>query len=144
MIDGQKLDTGKTRMELLPGDALFAIAQVLTFGAKKYSARNWEQGIAWGRVFGALMRHMWSWWQGKGPTNKSFLFGSLDDETKLSHLWHAGCCIMFLISYEMRSMQAFDDRPYQPLMTAEAITPTREQMDPVDYSYGTNGEVRNV
>lgn len=71
--------------------------------------RNWELGMKWGRVFGALMRHMWCWWGGKSPTSKSFLFGELDDETKFSHLWHAGCCIAFLITYEER-MVGEDDR----------------------------------
>lgn len=108
---GTKNDAGKTRLELFPGDALFAISQVLTFGAQKYADRNWEKGISWGRVYGALMRHMWSWWQGRGPTNKSFLFGDLDEESSLSHLWHAGCCLVFLISYEMRGQTSFDDRP---------------------------------
>ncbi len=108
--EGRKDDTGKTRIELFPGDALYAISQVLTFGAKKYADRNWEKGMGWGRCFGALQRHLWAWWQGKGPTNESFLFGVLDPETKMSHLWHAGCCIVFLISYEMRKAGT-DDRP---------------------------------
>lgn len=108
---GAKLDTGKVRIELFPAEALLGPSRVLTFGASKYSDRNWELGIAWGRVFGALMRHMWAWWQGKGPTSKSFLFGELDGETNFSHLWHAGCCIAFLIAYEERNMYQFDDRP---------------------------------
>lgn len=111
MVDGQKFDTGKTRVELFPGDALLAISQVLTFGAKKYSARNWEQGIAWGRVFGALMRHLWAWWQGE----------SKDPETGLSHLWHAGCCIVFLIAYEERGMTAFDDRPQGRILVPDHV-----------------------
>jgi len=108
--EGVKFDVEKTRMDLLPGDALFAIADILTSGAVKYEERNWEKGMKWGRPFGALMRHMWAWWQGQGPTNHSFLFGDLDDETGRSHLWHAGCCIMFLIAFEMRGIGT-DDRP---------------------------------
>lgn len=76
-------------------------------------ARNWEKGMSWGRVFGALMRHLWCWWGGKGPTTKSFLFGDLDDETGYSHLWHAGCCIAFLIAYEERGVGE-DDRLKAP------------------------------
>ncbi|HET9285762.1 MAG TPA: dATP/dGTP diphosphohydrolase domain-containing protein [Candidatus Angelobacter sp.] len=110
-LEGAKWDSDKVRIELFPGDALFAISQVLTFGAKKYASRNWEKGISWGRVFGATMRHAWAWWQGKLPTHKSFLFGDLDEETKMSHLWHLGCCVVFLIAYEMRGMTQFDDRP---------------------------------
>ena len=109
MKEAKKFDAGKVRMELIPPELLYAVGTVLTFGAEKYAARNWEQGMSWGRIFGACMRHMWSWWGGKGPTSKSFLFGSLDEETKYSHLWHAGCCITFLIAYEEREIGE-DDR----------------------------------
>jgi hypothetical protein len=71
--------------------------------------RNWELGMSWGRVFGALMRHLWAWWGGRGPTTKSFLFGDLDSETGMSHLWHAACCIAFLVAYEERGAGT-DDR----------------------------------
>jgi hypothetical protein len=110
MTEGIKHDQGKTRIELFPGDVLFAISDILTFGAQKYADRNWEKGMSWGRVFGACMRHMWAWWQGKSPTNENFVFGSFDAETERSHLWHAGCCITFLIAYEMRNVGQ-DDRP---------------------------------
>lgn len=109
VVEGRKDDIDKARMDLLPPEALFAVAQVLSFGGRKYGERNWEQGMSWGRVFGALMRHMWAWWAGKAPTSKSFLFGDLDEETKFSHLWHAGACIMFLIAYEERG-SGTDDR----------------------------------
>jgi hypothetical protein len=107
--EGAKYDAGKARIELMPPEAIFAISTILTFGAQKYEDRNWEIGMAWSRVFGALMRHMWAWWGGKGPTNENFLFGSVDEETGYSHLWHAGCCIVFLIAYECRK-SGRDDR----------------------------------
>ncbi len=97
--EGRKDDTGKVRFDLLPPELLFAVANILTFGAKKYSDRNWEKGMSWGRVFGACMRHMWAWWRGD----------KADDETGYSHLWHAGCCIAFLIAYEERGIGE-DDR----------------------------------
>lgn len=109
MKEGLKFDEHKVRLELIPPELVFSVAKVLTFGANKYADRNWELGMKWSRVFGALMRHLWSWWAGKGPTNKSFLFGTLDDETGYSHLWHAGCCIAFLITYEEREVGE-DDR----------------------------------
>lgn len=95
-----KFDQDKVRIELFPGDVLHAISDILTFGAKKYADRNWELGMNWSRPFGALMRHMWKWFQGE----------NLDAETGKSHLWHAGCCIVFLIAYEMRGIGT-DDRP---------------------------------
>jgi hypothetical protein len=69
--------------------------------------------MSWGRVFGALMRHLWAWWGGKGPTTKSFLLGELDEETGHSHLWHAACCLAFLMAYEERSVGT-DDRAGRP------------------------------
>lgn len=106
---GIKFDEGKARIELIAPEFLFATAQVLTFGAQKYADRNWEKGMKWSRCFGAMMRHMWTWWGGKGPTTKSFLFGEMDSETGFSHLWHAACCLMFLIAYEQRG-SGEDDR----------------------------------
>lgn len=110
MKEGLKFDTDKVRFELLPPELLYATATILTFGAKKYADRNWELGMNWSRVFGALMRHMWCWFGGKGPTSKNFVFGSTDDETGHSHLWHAACCLAFLIAYEERGT-GVDDRP---------------------------------
>lgn len=113
MNEGRKDDADKDRMELIPPELLFAVSKVLTFGARKYADRNWEKGMRWGRVFGALMRHLWAWWGGKGPTTKSFLLGELDAETSFSHLWHAACCLTFLIAYEERSV-GVDDRATDP------------------------------
>lgn len=124
LVSGYKADEGKPRFELLPPEFLFAVSAVLTFGAKKYADRNWEKGMKWSRPFGALMRHAWAWWGGKGPTNKSFLFGELDPETTLSHLWHAGCCLAFLIAYEARGMTEWDDRFTGPEDVAPA-TPNK-------------------
>lgn len=99
--EGVKYDQGKTRYDLVPPEALEQIAQVLTFGAAKYADRNWEKGINFGRVFGAAMRHLWSWWRGENT----------DPETGLSHLAHAGCCIFFLLTFEYRGRKDLDDRP---------------------------------
>jgi hypothetical protein len=98
--EGRKDDGGKLPYHLLPSDAIEEILKVLAFGANKYEERNWEQGMAWSRVFGALMRHSWAWFRGQDK----------DEETGLSHMAHAGCCILFLLSYELRKVGE-DDRP---------------------------------
>jgi len=100
---GRKADHGKDPWHLLPTDAIRAIVKVLAFGAKKYADRNWEEGMAWSRCYGALLRHTMAWWEGD----------TLDEETGYSHLWHAGCCILFLIAYEIRGVGK-DDRPIRP------------------------------
>jgi hypothetical protein len=86
-------------MELLSVDALNAIAEVLTFGAKKYEDHNWRKGFDWSRLYGAAMRHLSAHMNGEDK----------DPETKLSHLAHAGCCLMFLIEHEKRGLGK-DDR----------------------------------
>ncbi len=106
-MDGQELktgvkkDEGKPRWELLPFDAIGGVANVLTDGSFKYTARNWELGIAYGRVFGALQRHLSAWWMGENN----------DKESGRSHLDHALTELMFLSAYEKRGMTQFDDRP---------------------------------
>lgn len=92
--EGVKFDTDKVRLELLPPELLEGVGQVLTFGAKKYAARNWERGMDWSRPYAALLRHMMAWWSGEDT----------DPETGMSHLHHAGCCIAFLIAYEQRGI----------------------------------------
>jgi hypothetical protein len=97
--EGRKDDGGKLPWHLLPSDAVEEILKVLAFGAAKYEPRNWEKGMAWSRPFAALMRHMWAWWRGE----------KADPETGLSHLAHAGCCLLFLLAYEQRKIGK-DDR----------------------------------
>jgi hypothetical protein len=98
--EGKKYDRGKVRLELVPPDAIAAMGRVLTFGAEKYGAWNWTKGMAWSRIYGAVQRHLTAWYAGAGA----------DDETGLSHLDHALCCLAFLATYEARDIGT-DDRP---------------------------------
>lgn len=99
MTEARKNDQSKPRMDLVPPELVFGVADILAFGAEKYGDRNWEKGMSWGRLFAALMRHMWAWWGG----------AKADPETGKSHLWHAACCIAFLMAYEARGV-GDDDR----------------------------------
>lgn len=95
-----KKDQGKLRYDLFPVEALEEITKVLNFGANKYADRSWEKGMKWGRLYAAMLRHMTAWWMGE----------DLDNETGISHLAHAGCCVIFLLTYVKRGMKSFDDR----------------------------------
>ena len=95
----EKHDSEKLPYELIAPEFLDAVAAVLKFGAIKYEPRGWEKGTAWGRYFGAAMRHLWAWWRGE----------QFDEESGLSHLAHAACCVMFLVTYEARKVGE-DDR----------------------------------
>ena len=54
---GSKYDGDKAQYGLLPPDSLKVVAEVMTAGAKKYSANNWC-GLEISRVLDALERHI--------------------------------------------------------------------------------------
>lgn len=118
---GVKYDDGKSRMDLIPPEGVAAIADILGIGAKKYAARNWEQGMDWSRPYGAALRHLFAWWGGE----------KVDKDTGRSHLWHAATNLFFLITYELRGIGK-DDRPVKP-MPPVLITG-------IKYAYGPYGK----
>ena len=44
--EGRKDDASKVRLELIPPELLFAVGEILSFGARKYADRNWEAGLS--------------------------------------------------------------------------------------------------
>ena len=85
-----KHDKDKPRYELIPPEAMKALAEVLTFGADKYSANNWRQCSDTTRYLGALMRHI-----------EAFRMGEITDpESGLPHLSHAMTNLAFMIALE--------------------------------------------
>jgi len=105
-MSGVKHDQGKLRMDLIPKELLDGVAEVLTFGAEKYSEHNWREGLDWSRCYGAMMRHMTAWWDGERN----------DQESGLSHLAHAGCCLAFLMTFEKSPRYAAHDDRYRPTL----------------------------
>jgi len=87
--DGVKYDTGKLRMELIPPEAIEALAEVITYGANKYSDDNWKK-VGKDRYIGALMRHLNAYRKGE----------LYDDESGLTHMAHILTNAAFLIYKE--------------------------------------------
>lgn len=96
---GMKNDGGKPPMSLIDRSALEQIANVLAFGAQKYDAHNWRQGIAYSRLIDAALRHLYAFADGE----------DLDPESGLPHIAHAGCCVVFLLGM-MKAHPELDDR----------------------------------
>lgn len=97
---GRKNDANKLRYDLIPPEAWAGLAQVYTIGAVKYGDRNWEQGLAYGRIYRALLSHLEKWRLGE----------DYDQEDGQHHLdsvvWNA----VALRTYEARAMGSqFDD-----------------------------------
>lgn len=91
MKKGTKYDKDKPRWVLLPFKEVEEIVDVLTYGSKKYADFNWQH-VKPGkdRYFSAMMRHISAWKNGE----------VLDQESGLSHLAHAGCCLLYLMWFE--------------------------------------------
>ena len=94
---GRKDDSEKPRFDLLDSYALEQLALVLTFGARKYAAHNWRNGLSTGRLIAALLRHVFAFLRGEDN----------DPETGLPHIAHAMCNCMFLLGMNRPDL---DDR----------------------------------
>lgn len=84
-----KFDNDKLRYSLIPPSATKALAEVLTYGAKKYKANNWLRGDV-ERYRDAAFRH----WEAYRSGEK------LDTESGLPHLAHLLTNIAFLIELD--------------------------------------------
>lgn len=99
-MTGLKYDAGKPRIDLVRPEFVEGVAHVLTFGAQKYAAWNWAGGINYSRLIAALERHIGAFKKGE----------TVDPESGISHLYHAGCCLMFLSCFEEWNRKELDDR----------------------------------
>jgi hypothetical protein len=79
--------------------SLEEVAKVFTTGAEKYGDRNWEKGMAWHRVFRAMISHAWKWWWGEK-------YDKVDGQ---HHLASVAWCALVLMHYEDRD-RGDDDR----------------------------------
>ena len=43
--EAKRFNEGKARLDLIPDDVVWYIAEILTNGAEKYDERNWEKGV---------------------------------------------------------------------------------------------------
>jgi len=117
---GRKLDGGKCRYELIPPEALEALAQLYTDGAAKYGDRNWERGMSWSRLFGAMCRHGWKWFRGEDY--------DVDPQTGAvtHHLVQVAWNAFAIYTLAMRGETQYDDRPKAaPPQAQTAGSPTK-------------------
>jgi len=95
-----KYDSDKPRFDLLPPNAVVELVKVYSMGAAKYSDRNWEKGMNYGRLFAACMRHLFAFWLGEDK----------DKESGLHHLAHAAFSCLAIVEYSYTG-KGTDDRP---------------------------------
>lgn len=108
---GTKMDGDKAQYGLLPPDSLKAVAEVMTSGAKKYSANNWVN-LEISRVMDALERHINAFKSGE----------EYAEDSGQHHLAHAMANTMMAYHIVMNK-PAQDDRLFK------YITPTSKYAD---------------
>lgn len=103
LANGVKFDDNKLRFDLIPPRPFIELSKVYTYGASKYADRNWEKGMKWGRVFAAMMRHIYKWAIGE----------VYDSESGLHHLAHAafGCFTLMEYGWQRPLKKEFIDMP---------------------------------
>ena len=103
--EGVKYDGEKPRMHLLPPKAILEVGKVLTFGANKYDEENWRKlEDLQNRYSSAALRHIFAHNDGS----------ILDDDSGLSHLAHAICCLLFKLEIELEQKDK-EERPREPV-----------------------------
>lgn len=102
---GVKDDGGKLRFDLIPPEVETALAEVLTFGANKYTDDGWRTvPNAEKRYTAALGRHL----------NAAKRGETFDPESNLTHLQHALCNLTFLVALEEKRLrEALEERYYE-------------------------------
>lgn len=79
-------------MYLIPPKALLEVGKVLTFGAQKYAPDNWKYvEDAQNRYTSGTWRHILA----------DMIGEEADEETEISHLAHAICCLMFKLELKL-------------------------------------------
>ena len=84
-VKGMKFDQDKLRYDLIPPEVKKWLAEVLTYGAKKYAPDNWKK-IEVERYYAAMERHMVAYQLGEEK----------DPESGIHHLIHMMCNAMFI------------------------------------------------
>lgn len=118
---GSKNDAGKLRYDLIPPDALAALAFVYTIGADKYEDRNWEKGISFGRLIAAQERHVNNFKAGQ----------NIDPKDGQHHQASVAWTALAMIAFQMRGRHDLDDRP-GPLLTTYELEEFLEEMKALD------------
>ena len=102
-LRGRKDDAGKPRWDLLLLSlrrGTGAVVDVLTHGARRYSADNWRRvEHPRRRYVAATMRHIAAWLDGE----------ELDADSGEHHLSHAICSLLFLLELDLERAEARAD-----------------------------------
>lgn len=133
--EGARFSSGKNRFDLVPPWSMDQIAQVYTYGTRKYDDDNWWKGLRWKRdVLGCIFRHVWKWVRGE----------KWDDESGLHHLAHAAWNCIALMEYERNNVGIDDRVPYTLDLMDEEERNRRIQMWKMYANAGRDSEYNGL
>lgn len=98
-MSGTKHDQDKPDLSQITYELVELVARVRMFGAKKYARNNWKKGFKISRSIAAALRHIFMFMGGEDN----------DQESGLSHLGHAICCLEHAI-WDLKYHPQNDDR----------------------------------
>lgn len=96
---GVKADQSKPDMTHIPIEAMWAMADAFTYGAKKYAADNYREGLYVRRQIAAALRHIY----------QLLDEGNIDEESGCKHIGSA-LASLAMAAYTIEKKPEFDDR----------------------------------
>ncbi len=94
-----RYNKNKPKLSLIDLSKMEDCANVLEFGAKKYSRDNWKKGLPLSEILDSMLRHIAAIQKGEW----------LDPESGLPHIGHIQCNALFL-AWMMQNRPDLDDR----------------------------------
>jgi hypothetical protein len=123
-----KRDDNKVRYDLIDPSVLSDIAEVFTFGAVKYSDKNYLNGLSNDRMYSACMRHLESFRKGI----------PVDEESGKSHLIHAICNLIMMEEVNKVNLNMEPNEHY-----SEELPDDRIKQSPA-YQKGVKDSLKNI
>lgn len=96
---GIKHDQGKVDYTHIPKQAMDAMGEALTYGAKKYSADNYREGLSVRRQVAAALRHIYQFLDE----------GNFDSDSGCRHIGSA-LASLAMAAYTVEAQPNYDDR----------------------------------
>jgi hypothetical protein len=130
--EGLRFNAGKNRMELVPPEWEWALADVTTQGSNKYDARNWEKGMDWSNMIGCMKRHIAKFLAGERYDGEEFDLEA--GTTGCHHLAMVAWNALALMSYDLREIGT-NDLPKLSMKLLEEVnamgasSPSKEERD---------------